>query len=157
MPTDFYIKPLPVEKFLRYFSLDDKTLARYNAKWVTADADIGYPCRVSLRDANVGERVLLLPYRHLDVDSPYRASGPIFVREDAVASEPDKNEIPDMLKQRLQSVRAYDSAHMMVAARVVDSLELAPFLRDQLSNGEVDYLQIHNANPGCFNCSVIRA
>ena len=45
-----------------------------------SDQPVGFPCRVSLEDAPVGEEVLLLPFTHQDSRSPYRASGPIFVR-----------------------------------------------------------------------------
>ena len=48
---------------------------------VTIDAPHSAPCRVTLQDAAPGEQVLLLPFAHHMAHSPYRASGPIFVRE----------------------------------------------------------------------------
>ena len=46
----------------------------------------GYPCRISLQDAEVGEEVLLLTFRHQAVASPYAASGPIYIRRSATQS-----------------------------------------------------------------------
>ena len=79
------------------------------ARLMLADAEPGFPCRVSLEDAKVGETVLLLPYTHHDVGSPYRASGPVFVRRHAAEARLGPGEVPQMLRHRLLSVRAYDA------------------------------------------------
>jgi hypothetical protein len=124
--------------------------------WLDVDSDPGFPCRVSLTDAGVGERVLALTFEHHAVDSPYRSSGPIFVREHASTVEPAKNEIPTMLRHRLLSIRAYDSAHMMIDAQVNQGDELERVIENQFKNSAVEYIHIHNANPGCFDCAVYR-
>ena len=84
-PTDFRISGLPAEPFQSYFAMTDAELAAHGASRVVAtEADLGLmpPCRVSLRDAEVGERSILLHYAHHTAEtSPYRASGPIYVRE----------------------------------------------------------------------------
>jgi hypothetical protein len=110
-----------------------------------------------LIDAEPGEKVLLLPFTHHDVDSPYRASGPIFVRANARMAEPAINEIPAMLRARPQSIRAYDEEAMMVGADVVDGSELEEQISRFFDNENVKYLHLHNARPGCFNCRVERA
>jgi len=79
----FRLVGLPYDSFASLFDLDEGRLAEIGAVRVTADNDRGYPCRVSLEDAKSGEELLLLPYEHLPVKSPYRASGPIFVRRGA--------------------------------------------------------------------------
>jgi hypothetical protein len=124
--------------------------------WLDVDSEPGFPCRVSLTDARVGERVLALTFEHHAVDSPYRSSGPIFVREHASTVEPAKNEIPTMLRHRLLSIRAYDSAHMMIDAQVNQGDELERVIENQFKNSAVEYIHIHNANPGCFDCAVYR-
>ena len=121
------------------------------------DSFPGYPCRVSLEDARVGERVLLLCYPYHEVNSPYRAAGPIFIREHAIMAEPLINHIPAMLKVRPQSVRAYDQSGHMLAAEVVVGEDLKPAIIRQLENPHIQYLHLHNAGPGCFNCTVMRA
>ena len=45
--------------------------------------DPSFPCRVSLTDREIGERVLLLNHVSHDVANPYRASHAIFVAEGA--------------------------------------------------------------------------
>ena len=66
--------------FESLFDLDEPALASRGMRRVRVDAPVGYPCRISLEDAPIGEEVLLLPFTHQDSRSPYRASGPIFVR-----------------------------------------------------------------------------
>lgn len=124
---------------------------------VAASSKPGYPCRVSLVDAGVGETVLSIPFTHHDVASPYRASGPIFVRRGAVTARPAVDEIPALLGHRLLSLRAYDATAMMVAAEVVQGSDLEPVLRRLLRDPAVNYVDVHNAAPGCFNCRVLRA
>ena len=77
----FQIHALPAEPSARLLALPDDALRTRGIRRVVADGRSGYPSRVSLQDAVEGERLLLLPYRHHDVDTPYRASGPIYVRE----------------------------------------------------------------------------
>ena len=77
----FKISALPLEPFAPLFDLDAAQLGARGAKRYIADRRPGYPCRVSLADAEPGERVILVPFTHHDAHSPYRASGPIFIRE----------------------------------------------------------------------------
>lgn len=156
MNARFRIVALSSEPFAPLFALDDVALARRGARRMVVDAAPGYPCRVSLEDAEVGETVLLLPHVHHDVDSPYRSSGPIFVRQGVARAEPAPGEIPAMLDHRLLSLRAYDAAAMMVGAEVVEGRELRAAIERCLSDPEVAYLDVHNAKPGCFNCRVER-
>jgi hypothetical protein len=122
------------------------------------DARPGYPCRVSLVDAEVGEEVILASFEHHTVDSPFRGEGPIFVRREATAAKPAIGEIPEMLERRPISVRAYDREGMMADACVVDGeTELRAALERMLASDRVAYLHLHNAGAGCFNCRVERA
>ena len=157
MSTKFHLEPLQIEEFLPLFKLSDEELHKRSAKWLVADTKPGYPCRVTLADAEVGERVLAMPFIHHDVQSPYRASGPVFVREIAQTVNLAVNEIPIMFHQRPLSLRAYDSDGMMVGAKVVQGTELEPAIVDHFENCVVEYQHIHNASPGCFNCAVRRA
>jgi len=157
MSSDFVIQALPMELFSPLLCLSDEELAHHKVMWLDVDSEPGFPCRVSLTDAKMGERVLAFSFEHLDVDSPYRSSGPIFVREHASTAEPARNEVPGMLRRRLQSIRAYDSAHMMIGAQVSQGDELERVIENQFKNNAVEYLHLHNANPGCFNCAVYRA
>src|SRR5947199_9307139 len=108
MKTNFRIVGLPLTQFEPLFSLDDNELAQKGARRLIVDSKPGFPCRVSLQDAEIGERVILVPFVHHDVESPYRASGPIFVRENARQSNLCPSEIPDVVARRVMSVRPYE-------------------------------------------------
>jgi len=157
MKTQFIIKPLSDNAFSHLMQLSQQELTKHQAKWISVDSKPGYPCRVSLAEADIGERVLAIPFFHHDVDSPYRASGPIFVREHAKTADIKPNQIPEILKQRLLSLRAYNSKNMMCDAAIFQGEEnLIKGIKNFFENPEITYIHIHNANPRCFNCSVER-
>ena len=157
MASDFQFVALPIENFTHLFTMDDDELASFDARRIRVAENPGYPCRVSLMDAPVGEPVILTSFQHHHVSSPYQSLGPIFVRELAQTARPEINEIPIMFRHRLLSVRAYDQAAMMREAKVVEGRALEETIRELLRESEVAYLHLHNAAPGCFNCVVQRA
>ena len=137
--------------------MNDAELATVGARRLTVDENPGYPCRISLMDAPVGETVILMTFEHHQVNSPYQSAGPVFVRELAETAKPLIGDIPVMFRHRVLSVRAYDEAAMMKAARVVEGRELEKTIRDFFTRTDIAYLHVHNAGPGCFNCMVQRA
>jgi hypothetical protein len=153
---EFQISALSADEFSHLFGLDDESLAKNGARRIKADSKAGYPCRVTLEDADIGESVLLLNYEHLAVDTPYRSTHAIFVREGAKTRPPIANRIPEQLKIRLLSIRAFDTDGMMVDADVVPGEESEAVIRRLLDNQRVDYLHIHNAKPGCYAARVDR-
>lgn len=155
--TDFQFVALPIEYFTHLLSMNNDELASLHARRMIVDTHPGYPCRVSLRDASPGERVILTHFQHHEANSPYQSTGPIFVREMAETAKPGVNEIPAMFNHRLLSVRAYDQGAMMKNARVVEGTALEETIRNFFANEAISYLHIHNAAPGCFNCTVQRA
>lgn len=156
MNASFRLLALPSEPFSTLFRQSDAELEAIGARRMIVDEKPGYPCRVSLADAEVGETVLLVPFTHHDVSSPYRASGPIFVREGATTANPRAGEIPTMFRHRLLSIRGYDADAMMVSAEVVDGTDLEDNILRLFADETVEYLHIHNARPGCYNCRVVR-
>ena len=152
----FQISPLRRSDFEELFQLDDEALALRGAKRYVADKAPGFPCRVSLQDAEPGERLILVPFCHQPASSPYRASGPIFVREGALTAAVPPDTIPALLRSRLLSLRAYDAGHLMIDADVVDGHEIESRLAQMFERDEVSYAHIHFARPGCFACRVDR-
>lgn len=157
MNDSFRITALPREIFAPLFDRSSDELAAKGMRRLVADKKPYYPCRVSLVDAEPGESVLMLSHLHLPVDSPYRSSGPIFVREQASMATPAVGELPEMLRHRLLAVRAYDRDSKMVAAEVIDGPEVKSQIERFLADSAVDYLHLHNARIGCFFCRVDRA
>jgi hypothetical protein len=154
---DFRISGLPAEAFTRLFGLSDEALRQQHVHRVVADRSPGFPCRVSLRDAAVGEAVLLLNFEHLAVDSPYRARYAIYVREHARAAQFGTNELPPVLEGRLISLRAFSADGMLQQAEVAESAQLPEAIRRLLAPQKVAYLHLHNAKPGCYAARVDRA
>ena len=153
----FQISGLAEGRFQHLFGQTSEELAKYAIERMTVESQPGYPCRVSLRDVNIGETVLLMNYEHLSTRSPYRSSHAIFVKEGASRANVGKNQIPEMLRIRLLSVRSFDANGMMVDADVVDGHDLEPTIERMLSRESVDFLHIHNAKRGCFMARVDRA
>lgn len=157
MALSFRISALPRQTFEALFSMDELALARLGARRRIAREKPGYPCRVSLEDADIGETLILLPFEHHAADSPYRASGPIYVREGAVQAIPRVNEVPEQLRSRLLSVRAYSAKGLMRDATVAEGTELEAALEACFADPKVAYVHLHNAKPGCYAARVDRA
>ena len=157
MNHDLTIKGLDHNLFAKYFTMSAVQLKSFNACLFVADEYPCYPCRVSLKDAEIGETVLAIPYEHHSVQGPYKSAGPIFVRKDAKTANLGVNEIPKMLTHRLLSVRGYNSESIMVEGDAVMGGELENVLEKQFLNGAVEYIHVHNAGPGCFNCEIKKA
>ncbi len=62
MAIDFQLSALPLAPFVPLFSLTDAALEERGARRCIADVKPGYQCRVSLLDAEPGERLILLPF-----------------------------------------------------------------------------------------------
>lgn len=161
MPVDFQISGLNPQPFAHLRGLSDDALVPHHVVRYVADAKPGFPDRVLMRDAEPGERLLLVNHEHLPVDSPYRSRHAIFVLEDALAggSAPYRavNEVPDVLRPRLLSLRAFDARHMIVDADVVDGRQVEALIERLLSHDEVRYIHAHFAKRGCYAGLIERA
>lgn len=153
----FRISALSREAFEPLFALDDATLAARGIRRVVADEKPGFPCRVSLVDAEPGETLLLLGHVHHDVAGPYRASGPIYVRERAVTATTTAGDVPELLRVRLLSLRAYDAGGWLRDADVTQGAELERVVERMFADTAVHYIHVHNARPGCYDCRIDRA
>jgi hypothetical protein len=153
----FQILPLPAEPFRALYGLSAEALAERGVLRRVATAADTLPCRVSLRHAADGEAVLLLNFEHLPIASPYRACHAIFVRDGAEPFCPEPGAVPEILRCRLLSIRAYDEGGMLLSADVVDGSAVEPVLHRFLDNGKVAFLHVHNAKHGCFAARVERA
>lgn len=153
----FQVSALDPRPFQHLFGRDDAALAALGAFASVAESSPGYPCRVSLRDAEVGERVILFNFEHLPGATPYRSSHAIFVRDGAERAQPEVGEIPAYLERRLLSVRAFDASHRMTAAEVVEGRDAKILFARLLEPEEVEFLHVHNARQGCYLARVDRA
>lgn len=153
---DFQINSLPSEAFADLFQMSDEDLATQNAVRQVVKSCPGTPCRVSMQDAGVGETVILLNYTHQPGDSPYQAAHAIFVRQNAKQAKLGVNEVPEVIRSRLVSLRCFNKDHMMVLADVMSGDDLGEAISRAFEDETVAYAHIHNAKPGCFAASVDR-
>lgn len=153
----FRITGLDPAPFRHLYGLSDAELAKHGAKRYVVDAKPGYPDRVGVRDLEPGETAILVNYAHQPADTPYRASHAIFVREGAETAYDALDEIPEVLRLRPLSLRAFGSDHMMLDADLVDGRDAAVAIGRLLANPEVHYIQAHYAKRGCYAARIDRA
>lgn len=113
---DFRIQGLSPEPFLSLYGLSDEELASRSAKRYIANAKSGFPDRIEMRDAEPGERLILVNYVHQPAATPYRASHAVFVLEGAEKTYDTVNEVPEVLRRRLISIRAFDLKNKALAS-----------------------------------------
>jgi hypothetical protein len=152
----FQIHPLDPTPFAPLFALDDADLRARGARRVTATSDPGFPCRVSLADAAVGETLLLVNHAHLVGPTPYAATHAVYIREGAAPATPAPGVVPDVLARRLLSVRGFDSDQMIVDADVIEGRVLGDHLDRLFANDGTAFVHIHFARPGCFAAAATR-
>jgi Protein of unknown function (DUF1203) len=115
-----------------------------------ADDFPGYPCRECLRDAAIGEELILVSHDAFEKRSPYRSSSPIFIHRVSCARAVDSSEIPEQLTRRQLSVRSFDRDEMMIDAKVIQGTELESLLMSLFEESSASYVDIHNASRGCW-------
>ncbi|HEY3149077.1 MAG TPA: DUF1203 domain-containing protein [Dongiaceae bacterium] len=151
----YRISGLPAEPFQPLFAMSDAELKRHGAVRRVAEGS-GYPCRISLTDAKAGDEVILVNYEHQDADTPYRSRHAIYVRQGEQRYQATAR-IPEQLKKRLLSVRAFDAHGMLVDADVAEGTALEALIARFFANQAVDYIHVHYARHGCYAARVDRA
>ena len=122
-----------------------------------ADEPRGFPCRVCLQEARVGEEVLLFSYSPFERPVPYRNLGPVFVHAQPCMPYGAQAAVPDLMRRRMLALRGYDSNDRMVECDVVEGAALESMIERFLGNAGVSYIHAHNARAGCFVCRIERA
>lgn len=151
----FVINALSPRLFEPLFRLTPDEFQSRGIHAVVADNE-NYPCRISLRHASIGERLLLLNYEHQPAASPYRSAHAIYIAEGS--NEPGwfRDTIPPIMIPRPLSVRAFDAGHCICDAEVVEGRDAMSVLVQMLSVEHVSYLPIHFAKRGCFAATARR-
>jgi len=153
----FSISGLPAEEFKPLFSMSDAELKARGVIRKTADAKPGYPCRITLEDAEPGETILLLNYESHKTDSPYRSSYAIYVREGALSAKTFADELPPVLKGRPIALRIFDNDGMLMGAELDLKGDLTAKIENIFGNPDAAYIHAHNAMHGCFAVEIRRA
>ncbi|WP_283147690.1 DUF1203 domain-containing protein [Silvimonas soli] len=148
------VDPTP---FTHLYGLSDAELAIHGAVRRIANAPSGFPERTQLRDAYVGESLLLVNHTHQPANTPYRSSHAIFISEGAETAASVVDTVPQSLAKRLISLRAFDGNDMIATADVVEGRDLAALIARFFEDPQVRYLHAHYAKYGCFAGLVERA
>ncbi|MFN3354433.1 MAG: DUF1203 domain-containing protein [Pseudomonas sp.] len=153
----FRITGLSPEPFQSLFGLPDQGLASLGIKRYIVDSKPGFPDRIEIKDAELGQSVLLLNYLSQPAETPYRASHAIFIREWATQAYDAVDQIPESMRIRLLSLRAFTDDGMMLNADVVDGIAIEPVVTRMFADPEVSYIHVHNAKQGCYSGRIDRA
>lgn len=148
------LSPLP---FQHLYGLPEAELQSLGVLRYTVGHKPGYPDRITMEDAEPGQTVLLLNHVCQDADTPYRASHAIFVREGATQQYGATDQVPESLRIRLLSLRAYDDHGMMLNADVVEGTAIEAVIERLFADPAVSYLHVHNARRGCYAARIDRS
>ena len=152
----YRITGLSPKPFAALFALDDAALARRNARRVTAAADHGFPCRVSLRDAAAGEQLILLHHTSHAVATPYRSAYAIYVREAACEPGDYIDSPPPVFEGRPLGLRGFGADGLLKDARLALPGQADSAIRDLFADPAISYIHAHNAAHGCFAAQIDR-
>jgi hypothetical protein len=153
----YRISGLSAEPFRPLYGLSDQQLQHRGVQRFVADCHPGFPDRIEMRDADIGQRLLLLNHICQPADTPYRASHAIFVREGAEQTYDRIDQVPQVMRTRLLSLRAYDACGMMLDADVIDGSGVEAIIGRFFGNSAVAYIHAHNAKRGCYSGRIDRA
>ena len=150
----YRIEGLAPEPFAALFQMSDAELQARNARRAVADGP-GYPCRVSLEEAEPGEALVLVNHVSNAAATPFRASHAIFVRERAERGAYEDG-VPAIFATRTLGLRGFDAEGMLRGALLALPGEADARIRELLERPEVSEIHAHNAALGCFLARIER-
>lgn len=154
----FVIRGLPVEEFKPLFGLPDDQLSARGIIRKRADKKPGFPCRITLEDAEPGETLLLLNYESHKAATPYRSSYAIYVRESASEPSTFADELPPVMRARPIALRIFNAEGMLIGADLGrDGAETKAKIEAIFADPKAAYIHAHNAMHGCFAAEIRRS
>jgi len=152
---NYRVRGLDPAPFKPLFDLSDEELAERGVVRMTVDSPT-FPCRVSLTDRAIGEKVLLLNHVSHEVANPYRASHAIFVTEGEDQAADYLDEVPPVFEKRILSLRGFDADGMMADALLTQPGDADAGIRKLFVNPDIETIHAHNATRGCFSAKIER-
>lgn len=151
----YRIDGLAPEQFADYFRSTDEELVKRYARRAIADGP-GFPCRISLEEAEIGEELILLNHVSNDAPTPFRASHAIYVRE-GVNAGCYIDAVPPLFESRTLGLRGFDGEGMLRGALLALPGEADAKIRELFERPEIAAIHAHNAALGCFLARVERS
>jgi len=152
----FIVRGLSAEPFKHLFGKSDAQLLQLGVLPCIADCSPGFPDRIEMRDAEIGERMLLLNHVSMEIPSPYRATHAIYVRDGATERYEAVDVIPSVMSSRMLSLRAFDNKGMILDAELATGEQVVSSALGLLSNEMVQHIDVHNAARGCYSGRIER-
>ncbi len=153
----YTISGIDIETFRPLFYLNDDALKQRGIIRQTVDTNPGYPCRITLEDAKIGDTVLLLNHENHHADTPYRSSYAIYVNESATQTRHFHKALPPVFKGRPIALRIFDEDGMLIGADMGMDDALCAKIETIFTNSEAAYIHAHNAMHGCFAAEIRRS
>lgn len=150
----YRIEGLAPQAFESLFGMMDGELAAHRAVRVTADSG-GFPCRVSLTDAEPGEELVLVNHVSHEVEGPFRTAYAIYVRKGAEAAS-FADETPPYLDTRTLSLRGFGADGLLKDAMIAKPGESDAGIRALFQRLDVATIHAHSATYGCFLARIER-
>ncbi|WP_343550561.1 DUF1203 domain-containing protein [Pantoea sp.] len=148
----YRISGLRAEQFTHLFGQSDSYLTRHGAVRQPVMSYPGYPDRISLREIPAGETALLINHIYQPADTPYHGSHAIYIWEGCTEQGIYINELPEVMKARILSLRAYDEKHFLIMADICEGQSAKTLIETFFADPQISYIQIHNAKQGCYAC-----
>lgn len=152
----YRIRGLDPAQFADRFVMEPAALAASLSQRLTVGPDGYHPCRVSLEDAAPGEEILLTNFTNHAVDTPYRNTFAIYVRRKADRAAEFVDSLPPVLRARPIALRGYTSGGLLHRAALALEDDVDAAVRDLLKDGDIAYIDAHNAKHGCFAARIER-
>ena len=153
----YQISGLDPAQHSHLFAMTDAEFAAIKARRLTATADRGFPCRVSLRDADEGENLILFHHVSHDVVTPYRSAYAIYIRENAQVAAEYVDETPPVFEGRPIALRGFDADGNLLDAALALQGQADALIRELFESEDIAYIHAHNAAHGCFSAAIRRA
>ncbi|MBN9561173.1 MAG: DUF1203 domain-containing protein [Alphaproteobacteria bacterium] len=155
--TDFRCLPIATEIADR-FRATGRDDAGNELRRREPGADSRCPCRHCLGYGQSGQTMLLGSYNLPRPRGVYWTPSPIFLHAGPCSRYDRVNDIPEIVRGALVSVRAYDTEDQCLyeLGQVSDGSEIDAPLRRALDDPRTASVNIHTAKPGCLLCRVER-
>ena len=117
-----------------------------------------FPCRHCLRLAREGEEVLLGSYNLTGPLGIYWTPSPIFVHAEPCERFAQADEVPEIVRTSLVSVRSYDANDQCLydLGEAVEGPDVDGPLARAITDPRTQFVNIHTAKPGCLLVRVER-
>lgn len=116
----------------------------------------GTPLRCCLREAEVGEEVVLIAYQPARLGGPYMEVGPVFIHATRCDGYGTPESYPEGFRHRQLLFRAYDIAGAQIDNKIANGNDAEVAIADLFAMSHVADVHARNVLAGCFMFKVHR-